>query len=98
MLALAGKTVCTGILPHVGTVSSVPSELDVVAMRCGTVLEDDDEFMGGAAYKEPIPPLHPHTDILELLESGFSGLQHLLAVPPVNKDVEERGRSAVAVQ
>ena len=44
-LTAFAKHVGAGIAPHVRAVSSVLAELDVVGVRCVTVLEDQDELV-----------------------------------------------------
>src|SRR5579862_491186 len=83
-------------MPHVRAITTVLSELDVVAVTRSALLEDKYQLMLTAIKRSHSAYIfHPHAQVLQFRMSGFSSRHDLLHVPPVHTDVVNRPVQAV---
>ena len=87
---MPSESVNAGIVPNVGSVAAMRSEVNVVDVRRGTVLEDEYEFVLGAIKRAHAGVgLPPHADVFQLIVGSLTGCKYLRTMPPVHKDILE---------
>src|ERR1700751_4972448 len=75
------------------------AQLDVVDVRAGAGLEDEDEFVTRTIQgAKTWIVLDPDRDVLQLREGLLADHQHILAVPPVHANKDQRAVPAVTGQ
>jgi len=99
LVAVPSESVNAGIVPNVGSVAAMRSEVNVVDVRRGTVLEDEYEFVLGAIKRAHAGVgLPPHADVFQLIVGSLTGCKYLRTMPPVHKDILEGPVAGVRTQ
>src|SRR6185437_9113200 len=79
------------IVPDIGAVPAVPSQLDVVDMRCAPAFEDEDQLVLRAVKAAHAGiTLVPDAEIFWFPIWRLSGAQEVADVPPIHKDECDR--------
>src|SRR5262249_27761079 len=88
---LARERVCARISPDIGSVATIFSELDIVAMGCFAVLEHKDELVLRAIERSHAGVrLSPDTEILEFAIGCSARGEHFAHVAPVHAQIVQR--------
>src|SRR5215469_10987457 len=78
-------------MPDIAAIATKLTELDVVAMRCGALLEDENKLVLTAIKRaHPCIVLGPDAEILELAVGRAGGGQQFFEMAPVHADVVQR--------
>ena len=85
LLSVAAKAADAGIVLDVRAVAPCVTKAEAVGMRSRTDLEDEDEFVLGAAEAaQSAIGLVPDAQVLELREDCITRIQQFPHVPPVH--------------
>jgi hypothetical protein len=99
LITRASKSGGAGVGPDVGSIASVLSELDVVAVHSPSELIDEDELVLTAIEgAHPGVVLGPDADVFELRVNAGCGRKEFCHVAPVYADVMQRAVDTVAAE
>ena len=98
-IAMLPEAINTAVVPHVGPVSAVDTEVDVVDVGRETAFKHENELVLGAIKRAHTRVgLAPHTDVFKFRVDGVAGGKDFLAMPPIHAKVVKRTVQGVGRQ